>query len=320
MQEVHDLIIIGGGPGGIGAVVEAKTLGLAKVMLIEKTENHSHTIRKFYKDKKRVDKDWQGQAVELEGNVAFVNGTKESTLDYFNHLLDDELIESRFNCEVQKVKKVDDVFFVETSDGIFQAKNVIVSIGRMGKPNKPSYKIPPSLRSQVGYNLDNCGNGETILVVGGGDSAVEYACELSDSNDVTLNYRRAELLRPNPTNQAIIYEYAKDERVRLKLGIEIDNVESEHGQVRVNFVDGTHELYDRAIYAIGGTTPKDFLKACGITLDERGEPIFDENYESQSEGLYIAGDIAFASGGSIAIALNHGYRIVNHILGQHLSQ
>ena len=316
MNLVYDLIIIGGGPGGIGAVVEAKELGLEKVLLIEKTENHSHTIRKFYKDKKRVDKDWQGQAVELEGNVDFVDGTKESTLDYFDNLLDDELIDSKFNCEVQKVTKVDDVFTVETSGGEFQSQNVIVSIGRMGKPNKPSYKIPVSLRPQVAFNLDKCGNGENVLVVGGGDSAVEYACDLSDTNEVTLTYRREELSRPNPTNQEKIVEYAEDERVHLKLGIDIENVDSEHGKLRINYSDGTHELYDRAVYAIGGTTPKDFLKACGITLDEKGEPIFDENYESESKGLYIAGDIAFASGGSIAIALNHGYRIVTHILGK----
>jgi len=316
MNVVYDLIIIGGGPGGIGAVVEAKELGLEKVLLIEKTENHSHTIRKFYKDKKRVDKDWQGQAVELEGNVDFVDGTKESTLDYFDKLLDDEMIDSMFNCEVLKVNKVDEVFTVETSGGEFQSNNVIVSIGRMGKPNKPSYKIPPSLRSQVGFNLDKCGNGERVLVVGGGDSAVEYACDLSESNDVVLTYRRESLGRPNPTNQAMVAEFVEAGKVSLKLGIDIDGVESESGQLKINYNDGSSELYDRAVFAIGGTTPKDFLKACGVTLDEKGEPIFDENYESETKGLYIAGDIAFASGGSIAIALNHGYRIVTHILGK----
>lgn len=316
MHDMYDLIVIGGGPGGIGAVVEAKVLGLKKVLLIEKTENHSHTIRKFYKDKKRVDKDWQGQSVELEGNVAFVDGTKESTLDFFDTLLDDELVDSRFNCEVYKVEKEDDAFIVQSSAGDFHAQNVIVSIGRMGKPNKPSYKIPPSIRTQVNYNLDKCGNGEQILVVGGGDSAVEYACELSDTNDVTLNYRRESLSRPNPTNQTMIQQYADEGRVRLKLGIDIARVEGDQGRVQVNFADGSCEAFDRAIYAIGGTTPKDFLKACGITLDAKGEPIFDANYETEQKGLYIAGDIAFASGGSIAIALNHGYRIVSHILNQ----
>jgi len=313
MENVYDLIIIGGGPGGIGSAVEAKVFGLEKVLMIEKTDNHSHTIRKFYKDQKRVDKDWQGQEVELEGNVAFVDGTKESTLDYFDKLLDDEVIEARFNCAVEKVEKEDGLFLVTSGCGVDKAKNVIVSIGRMGKPNKPSYKIPPSIRTQVNFNLDKCSNGEKILIVGGGDSAVEYACELSQTNEVTLNYRRAELTRPNPTNQEMIVKYAEDDAVQLKLGVDIESLESEHGQIKVNFENGA-ELYDRIIYAIGGTTPKDFLKSCGITLDDTGEPIFDENYESEVKGLYIAGDIAFKSGGSIAIALNHGYRIVTHIL------
>jgi len=316
MDKLYDLIVIGGGPGGIGAVVEAKVLGLKKVLLIEKTDNHSHTIRKFYKDKKRVDKDWQGQTVELEGNVEFVDGTKESTLDYFDKLLDDDTIDSRFNCEVTKVEKDIDIFYIYSNCGDFRAKNVIVSIGRMGKPNKPSYKIPVSIRGQVNYNLDNCSNGEDILVVGGGDSAVEYACELSKSNSVMLNYRRDSLSRPNPTNQAMIKDYASYGKVKLKLGIDIESVEAQHGKVKINFSNKETELYDRVIYAIGGTTPKDFLKACGITLDNSGEPIFNKNYESDTKGLYIAGDIAFASGGSIAIALNHGYRIVTHILEQ----
>jgi len=315
METLYDLIIIGGGPGGIGAAVEAKMLGLDKVLMIEKTDNHSHTIRKFYKDNKRVDKDWQGQTVELEGNVDFTDGTKESTLDYFDALLDDEKIDTRFNCAVEKVEKRDGVFHVHSGCGTDLAKNVIVSIGRMGKPNKPSYKIPPSLKSQVNFNLDKCSSGEKILVVGGGDSAVEYACDLSESNDVTLNYRRESLSRPNPTNQNMIASYCENEKVRTKLGVDIVGLENEHGKVKVNFADGA-ELFDRVIYAIGGTTPKDFLKSCGITLDENGEPIFDENYETEVPGLYISGDIAFKSGGSIAIALNHGHRIVNHILSK----
>ena len=313
MENIYDLIIIGGGPGGIGSAVEAKVLGLPKVLMIEKTDNHSNTIRKFYKDFKRVDKDWQGQEVELEGNVKFIDGTKESTLDYFDKLLDDEIIDSRFNCAVEKVEKKEGIFYVTSGCGIDKAKAIIVSIGRMGKPNKPSYKIPPSLRPQVNFNLDKCNKGEKILVVGGGDSAVEYACELSQDNSVTLNYRRETLGRPNPTNQEMIAKHSENGLVRLRLGVDIENLESEHGKIKVNFSD-TSETFDRIIYAIGGTTPKDFLKSCGITLDEEGEPIFDENYESEVKGLYIAGDIAFKSGGSIAIALNHGYRIVTHIL------
>ncbi|NPA50878.1 MAG: NAD(P)-binding domain-containing protein [Epsilonproteobacteria bacterium] len=311
---MYDLIIIGGGPGGIGTAIEAKYLGIDKILLIEKSDNHSDTIRRFYKDKKRVDKNWQGKEVELEGNIPFMDGTKESTLDFFDKLIDEHQIDSYFNCEVEKIVKEKDHFKVKASCGEFEGKFVVVAIGRMGKPNKPSYKLPPSLKRRINFNLDSCNQGEKILVVGGGDSALEYALELSKSNDVTINYRKSEFTRPNPTNIADIKKAIKEGRVKAKLGVDIESVENEHGLVKVNFKDGSSEIFDRVIYAIGGTTPVDFLKSASIKLDERGEPILKDNLETSVDGLYIAGDIAFRSGGSIAIALNHGYKIAKDIL------
>jgi len=314
-NKLYDLVIIGGGPGGIGSAIEAKVLGLDNILLLEKSDNHSDTIRKFYKDNKRVDKDWQGQIVKMEGNVPFMDGTKESTIDFFDDLIDSHKIDSHFNCEVDKITKQEDgIFDIRSSKGNFKAKNVIVAIGRMGKPNKPNYKIPPSIKKRVNFNLDNCSQGEKILVVGGGDSATEYAVELAKANDVTLNYRREALTRPNPTNQKLIQEALDKGDVKAKLGVDIDSLENNEGRVQVNFKDGSSEVYDRVIYAIGGTTPVDFLKSANIKLDSKGEPIIKENLESSVEGMYIAGDIAFKSGGSIAIALNHGYKIVNDIL------
>lgn len=76
MQQMYDMVIIGGGPGGIGAAVEAKVLGINSILMIEKGDNHSQTIRKFYKDNKRVDKNYKGQEIELHGNVDFTDGTK----------------------------------------------------------------------------------------------------------------------------------------------------------------------------------------------------------------------------------------------------
>ena len=323
METVYDLIIIGGGPGGIGTAVEARALGVEKILLLEKSDNHSDTIRKFYKDNKRVDKDWQGQLVEMEGTIPFIDGTKESTLDFFDCLIDRHYIESHFRCEVDKITREEDgLFTVRASCGEFRGRYIVIAIGRMGKPNKPSYKIPPSIRKFVNYNLDKCNRGEKILVVGGGDTATEYAVELCRENDVTLNYRREKLTRPNPTNIQMIEEAFTLGRVRPLLGVDIEGLENEGGRVRVNFKDGSHEVFDRVIYAIGGTTPVDFLKNANLQLDATGEPIIKENLETSQEGIYIAGDIAFQSGGSIAIALNHGYRIVQDIIAKgriHLS-
>ncbi len=316
MNDIYDIIIIGGGPGGIGSAIEAKALGLEKILLLEKSDNHSDTIRKFYKENKRVDKDWQGQIVEIEGNVPFSDGTKESTLDFFDDLIKSHKMDAFFNCEVDKITKNEGLFNVRSSKGDFVGKSIVIAIGRMGKPNKPAYKIPAKIRSRVNFNLDKCSEGENILIVGGGDSATEYAVELGKSNSVTLNYRREKINRPNPTNIALIERAFKDATVTPKLGVDIDSLEDADGLVQVNYKDGTTQIYDRVIYAIGGTTPVDFLKSANLALDAQGEPIIKENLESSVEGIYIAGDIAFKSGGSIAIALNHGYRIVKDIMAK----
>ena len=312
MKKIYDVIVIGGGPGGISATLEAKARGMQNILLIEKGDNHSQTIRKFYKDRKRVDKDWKGQIIQIEGNVGFEDGTKESTLDYFDSFFDNEETDTAFNTEVETIVTEGNVFSVTTAKNDFQAKAIVIAIGKMGKPNKPDYKIPPSLRQVVNFNLDRCSQGEKILVVGGGNTAAEYAIELSRINTVTLNYRKASFTRLNEVNKKQLLEYDGQELLRLRLGIDITALENESGQVKVYYDDGNFTIYDRVVYAIGGTTPIEFLKKCGVTFDESNSPIFDENYETEVPGLYLSGDIAAKDGGSIALALNHSFKIIEH--------
>ena len=314
MTTIYDIAIIGGGPGGIGTAIEAAVHGVENILIIDKANNHSSTIRKFYKDNKRVDKDWKGQVIDIEGNIPFMDGTKETTLDFFDQLLDEEKIDTAFNSEVENIirNEEEDCFLISTGSQGFKARAVVITIGKMGKPNKPSYKIPPSIREYVNYNLDKCSEGEKILVVGGGNSAAEYAYELADENNVTtLVYRKDEFTRLNPGNEDILYQYNGQEKLRLRMNTDIVSLENEHGKVKVNFNDGYYTIYDRIIYAIGGTTPIDFLTKVGIKTDEKGNPIYDEHYKTNINNMYVAGDIAFNTGGSIAAALNHGYHIVN---------
>lgn len=312
MEHVYELAIIGAGPAGIATAIESYAVGMRDIILLEKDENHNATIRKFYKDNKRVDKDWKGQKIELDGTIYFMDGTKESTLDFFDQLLDHESLELRTHTEVQKIVKNDDGFEVFVAGGSIRAKYVVVTIGRMGKPNKPDYKIPPSIKNQIHFTLDGCGSGEKIMVVGGGDSAIEYAVELCDRNEVAICYRRGTFRRANPTNQADIDKAVSSGSVRALLNTEITELESESGKVKVIFSDDSTELFDRLVYAIGGTTPSGFLQSSGIR-EEDGKPVHDENYQTNIAGLFVAGDITQESGGSIALGLNHGFAIANYI-------
>ncbi len=313
MNEIYQLAIVGAGPAGIATAVENYLLGVRDIILLEKDENHNATIRKYYKDNKRVDLEWKGQKVELDGNIYFIDGTKETTLDFFDEILKNHSVALQTHVEVTGIEKKDDYFEVYMAGKSIHAKYVVVTIGRMGKPNKPSYKIPPAIRKKVNYTIDECGSDEKILVVGGGDSAVEYAVDLSGNNDVTICYRRETFRRANPTNQRDIENAIAHNEVHPILGVNIDGVEAtEDGRIKILFSEIEPEIYDRVIYAIGGTTPSAFLLGSGIK-EEDGKPVHDEHYETNIEGLFVAGDITQESGGSIALGLNQGYAIACRI-------
>ncbi len=314
MDKKYDLIIVGGGPGGIASAVEAVILEIPKVVLIEKGGNHSTTIRKFYKDNKRVDKDYRGEKLDLSGNIDFKDGTKESVLELFDEVLATHKVEGVFGTEVESIVKNGDYLEVNTTNNDkYISKYVVVSIGKMGRPNKPDYPIPPSLNKAVMFNIYNCKDNEKILVVGGGNSAVEYAYLLGKDNDVTINYRKPEFTRPNEKNLATITEDLASGKVKGKLGVDISSIEDVNGRVLVHYTDGTEDTYDKVIYALGGVAPVDFLKNCNIALDDNFLPIINEYNESSVKGLFVAGDILYNSGGSIAKALNAGFDIVKYI-------
>ena len=326
MSFVYDIVAIGAGPGGIATAVEAEKKGITNVLVIEKADNHSDMIRKFYKKGKRVDKDWQGKKFEFIGNVRFEECLKEEFIDQMEELIQDEGVADKFlyNQEIYGVQKNEDgLFELDTHNhGIIKAKKVVVAIGRMGKPNKPGYRFPGPIRPVLNYNLSKVKPGEKVMVVGGGDTAGEYAYGLVDMDigcEVTLNYRRAEIARMNPTNKEITERYLAEGKLKNKLGVDVESVEPSEvegqvqPQVKVNFTDGTSEIYDRVVYALGGTSPKDFLNNSKIEMNEWGEPIYnEETMETNIEGLYTIGDVN-TSAGSIALAFNQAFQAVNDI-------
>jgi len=250
MDDIYSLAIIGAGPAGIATAVEGYMQGIRDIVLLEKDGNHNSTIRKYYKDNKRVDKDWKGQKVELDGCIYFVDGTKETTLDFFDEIILHHSVELQTHVEVQSIKKLDACFEIFMSGKSIKAKHVVVTIGRMGKPNKPSYKVPVSIKKKVGFTLDGCRDNEKILVVGGGDSAVEYAVDLSEKNDVSICYRRETFRRANPKNQKDIANAIMHKKVNAILGKNIIALEDEDGKVKVIFTEIEPEVYDRVVYAI----------------------------------------------------------------------
>ena len=316
MSKVFDLVVIGAGPGGISAAVEVQLAGVnkEKVLILEKSDAHNETVRKFYKHGKRVDVDWNGIKAEFHGHLTFAQGSKEEYIKQFDEIIEKYNLKVVYNHHVYAAhKKEDGIFEIEANHelGVIKAKKIVIGIGVMGKPNKPAYKFPPKIRPRLNFNLDKVCQGEKIMIVGGGDTAGEYAYGLVDMNlgcDVTLNYRRAEITRMNPTNKEIVERYIKEGKINSRLGVDVEDVEAtEDNKVKVNFKDGSSEVFDRVVYALGGTTPTEFLQNCGIEMADKWSAKHDpKTFETNVEGMYVVGDVVEGAQ-SIAVAINHGY-------------
>ncbi len=316
MSKIFDLVVIGAGPGGISAAVEAQLAGVdkEKVLILEKSDAHNETVRKFYKHGKRVDVDWNGIKAEFHGHLTFTQGSKEEYIKQFDEIIEKYNLKVVYNHHVYAAhKKEDGIFEIESNHelGVIKSRKVVVAIGVMGKPNKPGYKFPPKIRPRLNFNLDKVCPGEKVMIVGGGDTAGEYAYGLVDMNlecDVTLNYRKSEITRMNPTNKEIVERYIKEGKINSRLGVDVENVEAtEDGKVKVNFKDGSSEVFDRVVYALGGTTPTEFLQNCGIEMADKWTAKHDpKTFETNVEGMYVIGDVVQGAQ-SIAVAINHGY-------------
>jgi thioredoxin reductase (NADPH) len=328
-EKIVDIAIIGAGPGGMASAIEAKLAGIDNIIVFDKAPHHNDMIHKFYKKGKRVDKDWMGRKAEFEGNVSFEECSKEEYIQQMDDLLASHGVLDKFvyNTEIWNTVKGDDGLFVINvdDDNIVKAKSVIVSVGRMGKPNKPGYKFPKAIRDRLNFNLSKVYNGERVMIVGGGDTAGEYAYGLADLEDmqdctVTLNYRKAEITRMNPINTEMTLKYLENGKILNKLGVDVESVEADGNpgeeRVKVNFTDGTSEVYERVVYALGGTSPVDFLVNSKIDTGRWDEPLMDEKtMETNIPGLYTIGDVV-TDQGSIALAFNHASFAINDIVAK----
>ena len=319
MSKIYDVGVVGCGPAGISAALESTKAGLS-VIALEKGEAHNMSIRKFYKEGKRVDRDYKGQVVELKGHINFKDGTRESTLAFFDEIV--SLLEIVYQSDVESIvpftESNEKGFSINTTNNqSYKVRYVAICIGKMGQPNKPSYPFPPSVRKCINFNANDAKSNEKILVVGGGYSAVEYAYDLAQNaqngGSVTLNYRRSEFSRINDTNAAGLQKIIANGTLQTKLGIDITELSDENGKVGVHFSDGSKESFERVIYAIGGASPVDFLKKCSIETDEKGAPLCLQSWETHTKNIFVAGDIALKSGGSIAAAIKCGYDIAQEI-------
>lgn len=327
---MHDLIIIGAGPGGIGLAAEAFASGIdpSQILILEKGSTHNSAIRQLYPEQKLTTANYKGFAARCEGLLCVRDMTKPETLQFFDKIISDYHVNIQFNAEVYGMSRLDPKgearFRVESSDGVYESKVLACAIGIFGRPNKPKeYQLPPSLRNRLLFDMTSQAiQNEDVLVVGGGDTAAEYIQYLpQQGNHVSLSYRKADFARLNQQNHEALLAMEKSGEVEILRSSNIKEIKDEAGRPRITFAEAEHptRTFDRVIFALGGTTPTNFLHTLGINFNGDG-PVFDEAGATNVPGLYLIGDLVVGKkGGSIITAFNSAVRAMKSICIHDLS-
>jgi len=327
---MYDLIIIGAGPGGIALAAEARASGIdpSRTLVLEKGTTHNWAIRQLYPEQKLTTANYKGFEPRCEGLLCITDMTKSETIEFFDNVIENYQINIQFNAEVYAAHRVDGQsgarFRVESSTGSYETRVLAVAIGIFGRPNKPKeYRLPSSLKERLLFDMTSILiEQEKVLVVGGGDTAAEYVQYLyRQGNRVTLSYRQAEFTRLNEQNRVALLAMEQRKEVEILRSSNIQQIENEAGRPRVIFIeaDAIPLVFDRVIYALGGTTPTNFLKMLEIAFDDQG-PIFDQAGATNAEGLYLLGDLVVGkTGGSIITAFNSAVRAMKHICARHFA-
>lgn len=324
---MFDLVVIGAGPAGISMAVEARHAGVQpdRILLLEKAAEHSFSLRKYYPDGKLVTANYKGFEAACTGVMCIPDLSKHETITYLDQAIKDNGICVRYNEAVHRIHKYEGEqrFTLYTDQGSYDARVVAISIGILGKPNKPAYKLPPALKDRLLFDLTttDVANSE-VLVVGGGDSASEYCQFLAQrGNTVTLSYRRSAFSRMNDINRQSLLALEQRGTVLILYGSDIAGVTSDNGRPRIQFTDDAFpsRVFDFVVYALGGSTPRNFLKSIGIDFDGE-EPALKEGYETSVAGLFLTGDLSAGSrGGSIIWAFNSARTAMQKICRDYLS-
>ncbi len=231
----------------------------------------------------------------------------------------------RYGSDVTAVSKDAQVFSITCADGTaLTANNVILAMGTAGNPRKLG--VPVENLPQVQYQLDDpdAYSGETVIVVGAGDAAIENAIGLSKQNEVIIVNRRDEFSRAKDGNLNAILAAINDAKVNLSCLYEtnvVQVVENSDGEFPITIVFDTPEgekpvPCHRIIGRLGGIPPRGFVESAGVEFPNKRPDAIPElsgTYESNVPGLYIVG--ALAGYPLIKQAMNQGYDVIEFIRG-----
>lgn len=267
----YDLIVVGAGPAGISASLTAKKHNLKTLTLDQDTLGG--TVFSFPRSKIVMTSPMD---LPLYGKVKLFETSKTELIDLWKDVLQKNEIKIVEQNKVESIVKTNAHFNLKTLTGMeYSAANILLSIGRRGTPRK--LNIPGEDIEKVAYRLlepENI-NGKNIMVVGGGDSAIESALLLTDQNKVTLTYRKDVFSRIKPKNSERIKEAIDNNKIVVLMNTELVEIKKDLVIIRENKNKETFSKQNDLVYIFaGGELPTQFLEKIGLKITTKfGEAI-----------------------------------------------
>ncbi len=256
-----DVVIVGAGPAGIATAVGCRAAGLSYSLLEQDTVGG--TVAHYPRQKLVMT-----ETVDLPYYGKFGRSLirKEDLVGSFQDVMSKAGVKVHEKTKLTGIDGTRDNFLVTTDRGVLSAKRVVLAIGRRGTPRKIG--APGEELEKVAYRLIDPRQyaGKRVLVVGGGDSALEAAIQLADESDarVAISYRRPEFARCRPLNKQKIDAHIKSGRVQAHMSTDVVAIET----ATVSLKNGTTEKVanDFIIACLGGELPNEFLKSIGVSI------------------------------------------------------
>lgn len=260
-----DILIVGAGPAGISATLAAKESNL-RYMTIEQ-DSLGGTVAHFPRGKIVMT---APVTLPLAGKMNFREVSKESLLQFWTDVIDRTGIEISFGERVESISKDNGGFTVTTSKGEYNTACVLLAIGRRGTPRKLG--VPGEESPKVVYRLIDPEQyrKHRVLVVGGGDSALEAAASIAEQPDtkVSISYRSESFSRAKQKNRNRVADLNAAGKLDILLSSNVKQISEKSVQIEhqgdIVTIDN-----DAVIICAGGVLPTPFLKKTGIQVETK---------------------------------------------------
>ena len=274
-KTVLDVLIMGCGPAGIAATLKAHELGLSYTIMDQ--NDIGGTVRQYPRNKLTLT-----QPVDLPvyGRMDRTEYTKEELIDLWEGVFQTAGIHIQTQAHWLDLQQGDDgTLQVKTSVGTVSCRAMVLALGRRGCPRRLG--VPGEEASHVRYQLTDAGDyvNKDLLVVGGGDSAVEAALALAEQgNQVAMSYRRQAFFRIKPKNRQRIDALQQTGGISVFFDSVVKRIEVGQALLSISGVEKDGPATEKNLAAdyvfvlAGGEPPYPLLKKIGVTFGEPKAP------------------------------------------------